>query len=154
MFIHTTDKTLQGDLPPTPPIPTQVVSMGVHPHAEEQGAAASRCAVGRVRRSLQAQARLDPTRVLQNRERMAAAMLAINKVFTDRFFDVQEVEAADEAAAMEARKSDDFIIDVQTHYIDDPQSCGTRPTRVETSCGHARRLAHQIGQEQQLAGSQ
>jgi uncharacterized protein len=122
MFIHTADKTLQDDLPPTPPIPTQVVSNGEYipmPKSKEQRQIDALLAefadrFGRKRG-------LTRREFFKTASGMAAAMLAINKVFTDRFFDVQEVEAADEAAAMEARKSDEFVIDVQTHYIDDPK---------------------------------
>lgn len=66
------------------------------------------------------EARLDPAELLQDGQRDGRRDARDQQVFGDRFFDVREVEAADEAAAIEARKSDQFIIDVQTHYIDDP----------------------------------
>src|SRR2546428_14184883 len=51
----------------------------------------------------------------------AAAMLAMNKVYGREFFRVAEVEAADEAAAIEAqlktRKGSQFVFDDQTHWL-------------------------------------
>jgi len=123
MLALTSNKNLSDDLPPKPPIPTQVVSNGEYipmPKTRQQrqvdavlAGYADQCGGkrGLTRRSF-----------FRTASGMAAAMLAINKVFGDRFFDVQEVEAADEAAAIEAKKSDQFILDVQTHYIDDPRN--------------------------------
>ena len=100
MLALTSNKNLSDDLPPKPPIPTQVVSNGEYipmPKTRQQrqvdavlAGYADQCGGkrGLTRRSF-----------FRTASGMAAAMLAINKVFGDRFFDVQEVEAADEAAA-------------------------------------------------------
>jgi hypothetical protein len=47
---------------------------------------------------------------------MATAFLAMNAVF-GRFFNVSEVEAAENAAAKEAAGATPFIFDVQLHYV-------------------------------------
>jgi uncharacterized protein len=47
---------------------------------------------------------------------VAASFLALNDVF-GRFFDIQEVEAAEPAAFAERKGPDQFVIDVQTHYV-------------------------------------
>ena len=51
---------------------------------------------------------------------MAAAFLAMNEVF-GRFFQVEPVEAREEAAALERLPQGQFIFDVQTHHVAAPR---------------------------------
>lgn len=110
------------DLPPVPPIPTQVRSNGEYvplPKTEKQEEVDHRL--------LEYADRYGKPRGLSRRHFMqtasgfAAAMLAMNKVYGKRFFEVAEVEAADEGAAVEAalktRKGNQFIFDDQTHWL-------------------------------------
>ena len=111
-------KSEESDLPPVPPIPTRVVSNGEYnplPKTERQRAVdyhlleyADR--YGKPRG-------LSRRNFLKTASGMAAVMLAMNSVYGRRFFDVEEVEAADEAAALSKRKGNQFIFDVQTHYL-------------------------------------
>jgi hypothetical protein len=112
----------EAELPPVPPIPTQVVSNGEYiplPKTTRQREVDYRLMeyadrYGRPRG-------LSRRRFLQTASGFAAAMLAMNKVYGHRFFDVAEVEAADEmaavAAALRKRKGSQFILDDQTHWL-------------------------------------
>jgi predicted TIM-barrel fold metal-dependent hydrolase len=116
------EKRLEPDLPPLPPIPTQVVSNGEYiplPKTRQQREVDHRLLeyadrYGKPRG-------LSRRRFLQTASGFAAAMLAMNKVYGHCFFDVAEVEAADEMAAVEAalkkRKGSQFILDDQTHWL-------------------------------------
>ncbi len=111
-------KTEAPDLCPIPPIPTQVVSNGEYnplPKTEQQRAVDVRLLefADRYGKPL----RLSRRNFLKTASGMAAAMLAMNMVYGKRFFDVEEVEAADEAAALSKRRGNQFIFDVQTHYL-------------------------------------
>ncbi|MBI3990094.1 MAG: amidohydrolase family protein [candidate division NC10 bacterium] len=121
MFIRAIRKSEQNDdLPPIPPIPTQVrtneefipmpktgqqrhVDHVLNEYADQYG---------KVRG-------LSRREFFQTASGMAAAFLAMNKVYGMKFFDVEEVEAADEAAAVEAaaRMGGQFIFDIQTHHL-------------------------------------
>ncbi len=111
-----------SDLPPVPPIPTQVVSNGEYvplPKTRKQQEVDYRLLeyadrFGKPRG-------LSRRRFLQTASGFAATMLAMNKVYGMRFFDVTEAEAADEeaavAAALKKRKGNQFILDDQTHWL-------------------------------------
>src|SRR5262245_26497455 len=115
-------KRQEPDLPPLPPIPTQVVSNGEYiplPKTRQQREVDHRLLeyadrYGKPRG-------LSRRRFLQTASGFAAALLAMNKVYGHRFFDVAEVEAADEMAAVEAalkkRKGNQFSLDDQTHWL-------------------------------------
>ncbi len=112
----------EPDLPPVSPIPSQVLSNGEYvplPKTHKQREVDSRLMeyadrYGKPRG-------LSRRRFLQTASGFAAAMLAMNRVYGARFFDVAEAEAADEAAAVEAalkkRKGNQFIFDDQTHWL-------------------------------------
>src|SRR3989454_11710110 len=112
----------EAGLPPIPPIPTQVVTNGEFvplPKTQKQREVDLRLLeyadrYGKPRG-------LSPRRFLMTTSGFAAAMLAMNKVYGREFFRVAEVEAADEAAAIEAqlktRKGTQFIFDDQTHWL-------------------------------------
>jgi uncharacterized protein len=51
---------------------------------------------------------------------MASAFVALNTVF-GRFFAVDPVEAVESAAADEARPTDQFVFDIQTHHVAAPR---------------------------------
>jgi len=122
MFIHTSNKNFNDDLPPRPPIPTQVVSNGEYiPMPKSQKQRHVDVLLAEYADRYGKKRGLTRRAFFRTLSGMAAAMLAINKAFGNRFFDVQEVEAADEAAAAEATARDQFIMDVQTHYIDNPR---------------------------------
>ncbi len=115
-------KSEDSDLPPVPPIPTQVLTNGEFvplPKTAKQREVDRRLLeyadrYGKPRG-------LSRRRFLQTSSGFAAALLAMNKVYGNRFFNVAEVEAADEAAAVEmalkARKGNQFIFDDQTHWL-------------------------------------
>jgi predicted TIM-barrel fold metal-dependent hydrolase len=115
-------KREEPDLPPVPPIPTQVLTNEEFvplPKTQQQRAVDSHLLeyadrYGRPRG-------LSRRRFLKTASGFAATLLAMNKVYGRRFFAVDEVEAADEAAAVEAalktRKGNQFIFDDQTHWL-------------------------------------
>ncbi len=115
-------KSEDSDLPPVPPIPTQVLTNEEFvplPKTAKQREVDCRLLeyadrYGKPRG-------LSRRRFLQTSSGFAAALLAMNKVYGNRFFNVAEVEAADEAAAGEAalkmRKGNQFIFDDQTHWL-------------------------------------
>ena len=112
----------EAGLPPIPPIPTQVVTNGEFvplPKTQKQREVDLRLLeyadrYGKPRG-------LSRRRFLMTTSGFAAAMLAMNKVYGREFFRVAEVEAADEAAAIEAqlktRKGSQFVFDDQTHWL-------------------------------------
>lgn len=122
MLLLTNKKTIEANLPPEPPLPTQVytnqeyiplpktdaqrhVDHLLNEYADKYGKKR-----GLSRRSF-----------FKTASGFAAALLAMNKVYGMKFFDVEEVEAADEDAALAKKKpGDQFIFDVQTHYLDAP----------------------------------
>lgn len=117
-----TKKLEEADLPPVSPIPTQVLSNGEYvplPKTQKQREVDHRLLEYADRYSKPRG--LSRRRFLQTASGFAAAMLAMNKVYGSRFFDVAEVEAADEDAAVEAalktRKGNQFILDDQTHWL-------------------------------------
>jgi len=115
-------KDEEPDLPPVPPIPTRVLSNGEYvplPKTQKQREVDHRLLeyadrYGKPRG-------LSRRRFLKTASGFAAAMLAMNKVYGRTFFSVAEVEAADEAAAVEAalkkRKGSQFVLDDQTHWL-------------------------------------
>src|SRR5947209_19659059 len=92
----------EADLRPIPPIPTQVVTNGEFvplPKTQKQREVDHRLLeyadrYGKPRG-------LSRRRFLKTASGFAAAMLAMNRVYGRNFFSVAEVEAADEAAAVE-----------------------------------------------------
>src|SRR6266446_10629883 len=98
----------EPDLPPVPPIPTRVLSNGEFvplPKTQKQREVDLRLLeyadrYGKPRG-------LSRRRFLMTTSGFAAAMLAMNKVYGREFFRVAEVEAADEAAAIEAQRSEE-----------------------------------------------
>lgn len=115
-------KTEEPDLPPVPPIPTRVLTNEEFvplPKTEKQ-----REVDYRLKEYAETYGKshgLSRRRFLQTASGFAATLLAMNKVYGGRFFDVAEVEAADPAAAVEAalkkRKGSQFIFDDQTHWL-------------------------------------
>jgi predicted TIM-barrel fold metal-dependent hydrolase len=115
-------KREEPDLSPVAPIPTQVLTNEEFvplPKTRKQREVDVRVLeyadrYGRPRG-------LSRRRFLKTASGFAAALLAMNKVYGRRFFTVDEVEAADEAAAVEAalktRKGNQFIFDDQTHWL-------------------------------------
>ena len=115
-------KRPEPDLPPVPPIPTQVMTNEEFiplPKTDKQREVDHRLLeyadrYGRPRG-------LSRRRFLTTASGFAATMLAMNRVYGKTFFNVAEVEAADEAAAIEAalktRKGNQFIFDDQTHWL-------------------------------------
>src|SRR5256884_8664726 len=112
----------EAGLRPIPPIPTQVVTNGEFvplPKTQKQREVDLRL--------MEYADRYGKPRGLSRRSFLmttsgfAAAMLAMNKVYGREFFGVAEVEAADEAAAIEAqlktRKGSQFVFDDQTHWL-------------------------------------
>src|SRR5439155_730431 len=112
----------EADLRPIPPIPTQVVTNGEFvplPKTQKQREVDLRLMEYADRYGTSRG--LSRRRFLMTASGFAAAMLAMNKVYGREFFRVAEVEAADEAAAIEAqlktRKGTQFIFDDQTHWL-------------------------------------
>ncbi len=103
------------------PVPTQIVSNGEFnplPQTPQQREVEAR--IKELADTHGARQGLDRRRFLQTASGMAAAFLAMNKVFGN-VFDVSEAEAADPAMAQaraDAMKSQ-FIMDVQTHFVHD-----------------------------------
>src|SRR5438309_987315 len=112
----------EADLRPIPPIPTQVVTNGEFvplPKTQKQREVDLRLMEYADRYGTPRG--LSRRRFLMTASGFAAAMLAMNKVYGREFFRVAEVEAADEAAAIEAqlktRKGSQFVFDDQTHWL-------------------------------------
>src|SRR6266571_217946 len=112
----------EADLRPIPPIPTQVVTNGEFvplPKTQKQREVDLRLMEYADRYGTSRG--LSRRRFLMTASGFAAAMLAMNKVYGREFFRVAEVEAADEAAAIEAqlktRKGSQFVFDDQTHWL-------------------------------------
>src|SRR5262249_46261840 len=110
------------DLPPVPPIPTQVLSNGEYlplPKTKKQGEV-DYCLLEYADRYGRPRG-LSRRQFLTTASGFAAAMLAMNRVYGRDFFRVAAVEAADEAAAVEAalktRKGSQFMLDDQTHWL-------------------------------------
>jgi predicted TIM-barrel fold metal-dependent hydrolase len=103
------------------PVPTQIVSNGEFnplPQTPQQAQVEAR--IKELADEHGARHGLDRRRFLQTSAGMAAAFVAMNEVF-GRVFDVSEAEAADVqlAADMAGAKKNQFIMDVQTHFVHD-----------------------------------
>jgi hypothetical protein len=122
MLILTNKKTFEDDLPPVPPIPTQVVTNQEYiplPKTENQRKVDH--VLNEYADHYGKKRGLSRRSFFKTASGFAAALLAMNKVYGMRFFDVDEVEAADEAAALAKKKpGNQFVMDVQTHYLDAP----------------------------------
>ena len=123
------------------PIPTQIVSNEEYvplPPTPEQRHVAHRLREKSARHA----ARLGVSRreFLQTSCGMATAFLAMNAVF-GRFFDVEPVEALEQAAGAARALQGQFIFDVQTHHVRAGWQSRTRLERRET----ARRWSREIG---------
>src|SRR6266446_9276372 len=103
------------------PVPTQVISNGEFnpiPQTRQQ-----RQVEGRIKELADTAAGklgLSRRRFLRTGSGMAAAFLAMNDVY-GRIFDVSAAEAAEPAAAAERAQglANQFIVDVQTHFVRD-----------------------------------
>jgi predicted TIM-barrel fold metal-dependent hydrolase len=122
MLIITRKKTLEDTLPPEPPIPTQVLTNQEYiplPKTEKQRQVDY--LLNEYADKYGKKRGLSRRAFFKTASGFAAALLAMNKVYGMKFFDVEEVEAADEAAALAKKKpGNQFIFDVQTHYLDAP----------------------------------
>ena len=103
------------------PIPTQVVSNGEFnppPQSAQQRQVEAR--IKELADTYGAKQGLDRRDFLKTGSGMAAAFLAMNSVYGN-MFDVSEAEAADAAVAAERAAScrNQFIFDVQTHFVRD-----------------------------------
>jgi hypothetical protein len=103
------------------PVPTQIVSNGeFNPLPQTAQQRQVEACIKELADTHGPRQGLDRRRFLQTASGMAAAFLAMNKVFGN-VFDVSEAEAAD--AAMAQARADgmkgQFIMDVQTHFVHD-----------------------------------
>src|SRR5262249_60199952 len=110
------------DLPPVPPIPTQVLSNGEYlplPKTKKQGEV-DYCLLEYADRYGRPRG-LSRRQFLTTASGFAAAMLAMNRVYGRDFFRVAAIEAADEAGAVGAapktRKGSQCNRDAPTHGL-------------------------------------